>query len=229
MNKSLFGLNFGGNFSPAKRGKIVTLFITNESSVSPWIVFLAMFIPIFTTFLLLFVVTILFRNRHAWMKIEAEQNLTAINCGLLNSAKENPRPQRLNIQPTDHLVLHDLGVLPSPTDDEDEQQNGTDEILSPTVQRSASDYFKAPIERFYEKRLRSTSDGHFRWKADLNISDFHQKDPFAMQKSGRRFYWTIIIVAIFYCIPVYQLILHYLRVFLITLMKNNVMILVLII
>lgn len=58
------------------------------------------------------------------------------------------------------------------------------------------------------------------WKADLRIADFVQKDQCSAQKSGKRFYWTIIIVAIFYCIPVYQLILHYLRVFTYMLLNN---------
>lgn len=51
-----------------------------------------------------------------------------------------------------------------------------------------------------------------RWKADLYIADFKCKQYHEVKKFAKRFYWTIAIVAIFYSIPVYQLVLHYLRV-----------------
>lgn len=50
------------------------------------------------------------------------------------------------------------------------------------------------------------------WKADLYIADFKCKGYLDVKKFAKRFYWTIAIVAIFYSIPVYQLVLHYLRV-----------------
>jgi len=96
--------------------------------------------------------------------------------------------------PVDELVLHDLGVLPSPEED-DEIAVGSNGI---------------PLDHFISKRSRFS--GNVRWRADLMIADFVQRDPMLVAKSSRRFYWTIIIIAIFYCIPVYQLILHYLRV-----------------
>lgn len=66
-NKSpIFGAVFGSGPSP--RSKNVTLIITNESSVSGWIVFLVMAIPVFVTILLVVLVTCLFRNRHNWMR-----------------------------------------------------------------------------------------------------------------------------------------------------------------
>lgn len=150
--------------------------------------------------------------------MEAEQNLAATDSGLITSMRAS-RPTRLKMPtPTDDLVLHDLGVLPSPPEEDSELgelrslANG-ERILSPTRTRPPSDYLKAPIERFYNKRTTSTGGGGgIRWKADLTIGDFPQKDAIAMKKSGRRFYFTIIIVAVFYCIPVYQLIIHYVRV-----------------
>lgn len=54
--------------------------------------------------------------------------------------------------------------------------------------------------------------GFCTWKADLYIADFHCKQYHEVKKFTKRFYWTILIVAIFYSIPVYQLVLHYLRV-----------------
>lgn len=52
----------------------------------------------------------------------------------------------------------------------------------------------------------------WQWKANLNIASLHRKEHERIVKSSNRFYWTVIIVSVFYAIPVYQLILHYLRV-----------------
>jgi hypothetical protein len=135
-------------------------------------------------------------------RVEAEQNLTAINCGLLNSVKEDRRSTYHREAPSpDELVLHELGVLPTP--EEEGFPNGM------------------PIDNFLSKKSRLSGNSDIRWKANLKIADFTQRDPLLVQKSSRRFYWTIIIIAVFYCIPVYQLILHYLRVILPSVKNEN--------
>lgn len=62
------------------------------------------------------------------------------------------------------------------------------------------------------KREENPKEGSFHWKSDMYIADFSCKEYHEVKKFSKRFYWTILIVAIFYSIPVYQLVLHYLRV-----------------
>lgn len=106
------------------------------------------------------------------------------------------------LQTIQECVSEDLG---------DQNEDEQDEPEATNIPRPSS-----PVEIYYPKnseKKEPTSSFKIQWKADIKIADFGPfRDHDAAEKSTRRFYWMISIISIFYCIPVYQLIMHYVRV-----------------
>ncbi|ODM96321.1 SID1 transmembrane family member 1 [Orchesella cincta] len=169
------------------RTKTIKLIITDESKVSEWIILACLFIPIFATLLTSLVVIALFRNRHQWLGQTTRENFGTGNASVT--------------------------LLTSLNDTSNSEQNGTainNENETRPLNRS-SVRPSSVIQRSIPLPSAS-SQGKFKWKSDLYIADFGCKGYYEVKKFAKRFYWTIGIVAIFYSIPVYQLVLHYLRV-----------------
>ncbi|CAL8143758.1 unnamed protein product [Orchesella dallaii] len=186
QNNSVGSRNSLSTFKKVGMSKTVKLIITDESSVSAWIIFACLFIPIFVTLLVSLIVVALFRNRHQWLGQTTRDNFGTGN-------KESST------------------FLTNLNDTLNSEQNGSannDNEMRPLNRSSVrpSSVIQMPPPRLPSTRSR------FKMKADLYISDFGCKGYYEVKKFAKRFYWTIGIVATFYSIPVYQLVLHYLRV-----------------
>jgi len=51
-----------------------------------------------------------------------------------------------------------------------------------------------------------------RFQSQLCLNDLKEKNLQVLQKQSNRYYWSIVTIGIFYCVPVFQLIINYLKV-----------------
>jgi hypothetical protein len=160
-----------------------------------------MIIPVIASLALVIITCILFQNRHNWLsRIAAEAFGEPATPSNVNGNGAHHEARSLLMDGDQNASMTNITFGGG-------SHNGNGRL-------SEGDVEMASLATRFSKRSTSSSRNTsvWRWKSTIPIAALQKKEHREVQKDSNRFYWTIIIVSIFYTIPVYQLILHYLRV-----------------